>query len=313
MKYNHKNLIILALIAFHLHGPVCQASAPFRQNDEEPVRFPGVSMRSGLGNVSDDADQQQRCAHLALLKTAAEEAQTKRAVGQYVTAFMHHFVVPAFLREALPEDVSTHLLQVDMGSVKMNLSRSLEDIQRLSALVLVANGLGFDPLEASYRPDSQLVALVNESFLEAQGDPKGFAQGLVSLAFHLESGARFALTHADVNQMKGALYNRAAEEVVKLIPVVEGGAMREDLYLSAGQLKLWAAYCQENAHQKLSKSVDALSLFAQAASEGSGRLMAKRQSEQEKAYDLMGESLMALGANSKGVARFIEARRQAML
>lgn len=315
MVYRNKSFALLSFFLSVVVGNSAHTSAPFRDDLQKgPTKFQGLSLRSGidLAGASHSLVADEALLRRQLLKAAAVEAQEKRAVAQFAFAFAHHFLVPDWLRTALPEVFSRRLIGAGHRIPHFDLRHSLAEIQQRGGRYLEDVGLSSDPQVAALTPASRLVQQVNEIGFDEGGNPDAFAKNCLRLALNLEVGEKFDFSMADVKVMQSALYNQAAERVASLGELLSDQDAREDLYLSVGQLKLWAALAARDPQLKLTLAVDALEALSAVDKGALESASPKTLETRSHSYGVMQEALLALGAKPAGVHQYMGWRQGGM-
>lgn len=282
-------------------------------SDDEPYKFPGISMKTGFAITPSSQKELQDQYRRSLLKGLASAARARAQTAKHIFAFKHNFLIPQWLREYLPPEVSSKLLELNMFNVTLNISKPFQEMQVTTAVLLHCNGLNADPVFAAMSPNSRLVRLVNEAGFEQDAAPFEKAKTLALLAMRLDTYNTFGLTHEESDGMMAALYNKAAQETLSIAPELPGVVLA-DLYTSAGQLKRWSSYHTADSKEKTTHVVDSLELFSRArqyiqVAENSVALLAKIKNEQHLALDSFEEILLSRGLAERGVKRFIASSR----
>lgn len=291
-----------------------QIQASFQKEPgDEPYKFPGISMKTGFAitpsSQKDLQDQHRR----SMMKAVADAAQERAQTAKLVFAFKHNFLIPTWLREELPDEVSSKLLDFNMFNIQLSVAKPFQEVQVITAALLHFNGMSVDPLVAAMSQASRLVRLVNEAGFEKDASPFDKAKKFSLLAMRLDAYNTLGLTQTESNGMMAALYNKAAQEVSSVASELPGVVLG-DLYTSAGQLKRWAAHRTLDPKKKITYVVDSLELFSKArqytqAAENSVELLAKVKQEQHLALDFFEAALLERGLVERGVKNFIASRR----
>jgi len=308
----HTKIACFVLAGLLISSTQIQASFS-KDPGDEPYKFPGISMKTGFAITPSSQKELEDNHRRSVMRVVAEAAQERAQTAKLIFAFKHNFLIPTWLREDLPDEVSSKLLTFNMFGVQLNVATPLSEVQNTTTALLHFNGLNVDPFVASLNPASKLVRLVNEAGFEQDVSPFEKAKTLSLLAMRLDDYGTLGLTQEESNAMMGALYNRAAQEVFSSASDLPG-AVLGDLYTSAGQLKRWAAHRTSDPKKKTTYVVDSLEFFSKArqytqAAENGVELLAKIKQEQHFALDLFQGILLRKGLVESGVKKFIASRR----
>ena len=284
-----------------------------KDSGDEPYKFPGISMKTGFAITASARKDLEDKHRRYIMKAVAEAAQERAEAVQFVFAFKHNFLIPGWLREELPEEVSSKLLSLDMHGIQLNVKAPLQQTRVLTSALLHLNNLETSPFVASMSHASRLIRLVNEAGFDKDASPFGKAKKFALLAMRLDNYGNLGLTQVESDHMMGALYGKASQEILSVADQLPHMALG-DLYTSAAQLKRWAAHRILNPQQKMSYVVDSLELFKKArqhvvSAENRAELLAKIKQEQHFALDFFEDLLLKEGLREEGVKSFIEARR----
>ncbi len=319
MKKNIRNPLFIAILATFSLSEILEASS-FGDSEPPHKKWRGISMRAGIGTVQDQEEirkQQEEQYRRAAHKMLAEAAQDKAAVAQHVFAFKHNFLIPSWLRDALPDEVSSQLLNLNMHDVQLRIEGELSDKTRVTSALLRVNGLGEDLLAATMRPESRFIRLINESGFKQESNPLSIAKSLFALAMRLDEHIFLGITRTQAENMMGALYYAASEKVIstfdnmsdETIDALFAPEVLVDSYTSAGQLRRWAAHRINDPQKKFAYTVDSLKLFEKARGYASQTdFFEKIKQDQHFAYDLLEELLLKTSASEDSVKRFIASR-----
>ena len=102
-----------ALAGFLFSSYQLQASFS-KGSEDEPYKFPGISMKTGFTITASSQKEVEDKHRRSVMKSVAEAAQTRAQTAKLIFAFKHNFLIPTWLREELPEEVSSKLLELNM-------------------------------------------------------------------------------------------------------------------------------------------------------------------------------------------------------
>lgn len=139
-----------------------QIQASFQKEPgDEPYKFPGISMKTGFAITPSSQKELQDQHRRSMMKAVADAAQERAQTAKLVFAFKHNFLIPTWLREELPDEVSSKLLELNMFDVQLSVAKTFQEVQVITTALLHFNGLNPDPLVAAMSQASRLVRLVN--------------------------------------------------------------------------------------------------------------------------------------------------------
>ncbi|NCP62597.1 MAG: hypothetical protein GW748_04720 [Alphaproteobacteria bacterium] len=308
----HTKIACCVLATFLCSSNRLQASFS-KDSEGESYKFPGIVMKTGFAVTPSSQKELEDNHRRSVMRAVAEAAQERAQTAKLIFAFKHNFLIPTWLREELPDEVSSQLMSFNMYDIQLSVAKPLDEMRNTITALLYFNGLETDPLVASMSPASRLVRLVNEAGFEQEASSFEKAKTFALLAMRLDAYNTLGLTHGDSNTMMGALYNKAAQEVSSVASELPAVVLA-DLYTSAGQLKRWAAHRTDDSRKKTTYIVDSLELFSKArlytdAAENGEALLDKVKQEQHFALDLFEEILLGKGLIESGVKKFIASRR----
>ena len=325
MKKNLRRSLVVAAMASFIASPYLKASSHKEGISDEDLAH--IRLRAGVGSTitqQELREQQQEQYRRDMHRVVAEAAQDRAAVAQHVFAFKHNFLIPSWLREQLPQEVSSQLLSFDMRGIKLTHEGTLEGKQALTSALLRVNGLEEDLEAATEQPASHFVRLINETGFQKDDSPLKLAKNFGALAMRLDRHEALGLEAEAAQNMMGALYHAASQEIklfVDAISAVERESVYApdvfmDLFASAGQLSRWAAHRTTDPQKKMTYVVDALKSFERArdskgASGVSEHFFAKVQEEVTLSYDLFEVLMLEAGLPAGPVKTFINGRRAA--
>lgn len=311
-KNLHTKLCYAALSTMSLASTPLQGSF-LKDSDPEPRKLTGIVMRSGFSTSASAQKELQDQHRRTVMKAVADLAQERAQAAQFIFSFKHNFLMPQWLREALPTEVSSRLLNLNMYGVTFSVLTPLEETKRLASTILFHNNLPTDLFMVATRSESKLLRLVNEAEFQKDVSPFERARHFSLLAMRLDDYSALGIDESEAGQMMSALYHKASQEV--LFAASEAPHMfLGDLYTSAGQLSRWAAYRAIDDKKKITYVVDSLSLLKKArqsalSAENSGELLLKIKQEEHWALDFFEDLLLGRQLQGEGVRAFIAARR----